>query len=143
MDLMRRRVEAGYPANPNTAPLPSPSAFAAVSNRRPRGDRPICANCKRDNHSTDYCISLGGKMAGCSIEEARAAFRGAMAKTRCQNSRDNHAGQRSNRSQHSRQSAHIIADNTSPSNINGISPQTRATNSPQSIYLVVTHQKSK
>ncbi len=134
-ELIRRRVAAGYPANPNTAPLPSRSAFAAVSNRRPRGVRPICANCKRDNHSTDYCIALGGKMAGRSIEEARAAFCGAMAKTRGQNSRDNHAGQRSNRSQHSWQSAHIMADDTSPSNINGISPQTRATSTPQTVFI--------
>ena len=36
-----------------------------------------CSNCKRTNHPTDFCISPGGKMAGRSIDEARAAQRAA------------------------------------------------------------------
>ena len=43
---------------------------AAVSNKK---SRPICSNCKRTNHRTEFCISPGGQMAGKSIHEARAA----------------------------------------------------------------------
>jgi hypothetical protein len=54
------------------------SAFAALNSRQ-RGPKPIYSNCKRENHSTDYCISPGGKMAGRSVAEARAAFKAAAA----------------------------------------------------------------
>jgi len=42
----------------------------------------LCSNCKRSNHSADYCIQPGGKMAGCSIKEARAAQRTASGPSR-------------------------------------------------------------
>jgi hypothetical protein len=35
-----------------------------------------CSNCKRVNHTKDFCIRPGGKMAGRSLAEARAAERG-------------------------------------------------------------------
>jgi hypothetical protein len=74
--LIRRRRELGLPASNPTAhqalSLSDQSAFAARSSRR-RGPKPICSNCKRENHSANYCIFPGGKMAGRSIEEARAA----------------------------------------------------------------------
>lgn len=38
-----------------------------------KNNRPICANCKRANHHTEYCISAGGAMAGKTFEEARVA----------------------------------------------------------------------
>ena len=44
-------------------------ALAASSTRPPRAP---CGNCNRPNHSTEYCISPGGKLAGKTIEEARA-----------------------------------------------------------------------
>ena len=71
--LVRRREELGQPRNPySLSSPPNASAFSATT-QRARVPRPICANCKRENHSTDYCIAPGGKMAGRSIEEARAA----------------------------------------------------------------------
>ena len=65
-----RRLEAGQSANPySLSPSSSSSsAFAALST-----PRPVCANCKKGTHGTDYCIAPGGKMAGRTIEEARAA----------------------------------------------------------------------
>jgi hypothetical protein len=51
------------------------AAFPVANMRRPR-----CSNCKRSNHSTDYCIAPGGKMAGRSIDEARTAQRAASGK---------------------------------------------------------------
>lgn len=72
--LVRRREELGQPRDPYslTSFLSNASAFSTTAPRA-RVPRPICANCKRENHGTDYCIAPGGKMAGRSIEEARAA----------------------------------------------------------------------
>jgi transposase InsO family protein len=69
-----RRTEAGQSANPYTLSpsTVSSTAFAALS-PRDRPPRPVCANCKKDTHGTDYCIAPGGKMAGRTIDEARAA----------------------------------------------------------------------
>ena len=78
--MIRRRVESGQPANPYAIATSQSSAFPAVSSR-PRAPRPICANCKKETHSADYCIAPGGKMAGRTIDEARTAFRAAQNKT--------------------------------------------------------------
>ncbi|KAI0273169.1 hypothetical protein BGY98DRAFT_936381 [Russula aff. rugulosa BPL654] len=61
-NLVRHRVELGYPANPYTlsSSLAPSSAFAAISSR-PHPLRPVCSNCKRGNHTTEFCISPGGK----------------------------------------------------------------------------------
>ena len=45
-------------------------------------NRPLCANCKHANHRTKFCISVGGTMAGKTIEEARAAQESARAAQR-------------------------------------------------------------
>ena len=96
--LVLRRVEKGQPANPYTLSpsISSSSAFAALSSR-PRSPRPPCSNCKREGHSVDYCIAPGGKMAGRSLEDARAA----------------RASARPSRPTHN-QSAHVAS--TAPSN---------------------------
>jgi hypothetical protein len=47
------------------------------SNEDPKA---ACSNCKRANHITDFCIQPGGKMAGRSIKEARAAQSAALRK---------------------------------------------------------------
>jgi hypothetical protein len=74
--LIRRRQELGLPANPNGhVPLSAPSAFAAQTRTRPRL---VCSNCNRESHAMDFCIYLGGKMAGCTIEEARAAYKASL-----------------------------------------------------------------
>ena len=46
------------------------TALAANSIRPPRVP---CSTCKCLNHSTEFCISPGGKLAGKTIEEAHAA----------------------------------------------------------------------
>ena len=71
--LILRRTEAGRSSSVFPLPLSSSTAFPASVTSRPRSPRPVCANCKRDTHGTDYCIAPGGKMAGRTIEEARAA----------------------------------------------------------------------
>ena len=50
--------------------LPETTALAATNNKNVR---PICANCKRPNHRSEFCIAPGGAMAGKTIDEARAA----------------------------------------------------------------------
>lgn len=68
-----RCVDAGQSANPYSLSSPTPSsAFTAISSCA-RSPRPVCANCKKDTHGTDYCIAPNGKMAGRTIKEARAA----------------------------------------------------------------------
>ena len=72
--LICRRQELGQPANPlSHVTISSQSAFLA--NPRPRGVKPFCSNCKRENHTFEFCISTGGKMAGKTADEARAAYR--------------------------------------------------------------------
>ena len=47
-----------------------PTALAAVIPKQPR---PVCANCKRPSHCTEFCISPSSQMAEKTIEEAQAA----------------------------------------------------------------------
>ncbi|KAI0282308.1 hypothetical protein BGY98DRAFT_955297 [Russula aff. rugulosa BPL654] len=61
-------------------PILNPSAFAALKSLQ-RAQKPVCSNCKRTNHLTDYCTSSGGKMSGRTVKEARAAYRAALAKS--------------------------------------------------------------
>ena len=75
-NLVRHRVELGYPANPYTPSSSlSPSSASAAILSRPHPPRFVCSNCKRGNHTTEFCISPRDKMAGRSIGEARAAYR--------------------------------------------------------------------
>jgi hypothetical protein len=71
-----QRIEAGQPANPYTLSASSPgaTAFAAASSR-PRTPRMSCSNCKQEGHLVDFCVSPDGKMAGRSIDDAKAAYR--------------------------------------------------------------------
>jgi hypothetical protein len=47
-----------------------PSAFAAIPSTKEKVHKIICSNRKRTSHTVDFCVRPGGKMAGCSIEEA-------------------------------------------------------------------------
>src|SRR5216684_1551612 len=120
-------ITAGQPGNPNHTQVSSvsASAFPAVSNW-PCNPRPICANCKRDNHSTDYCILPRGKMQGKTIEEARAAFCVAMVKASAQNQPTCPSGNRIPRqdNQPSQSSVHIADANvpTTPSPVTSPAP---------------------
>ena len=86
-NLIRRRVELGQSPNPYMPASPSyppsslspASAFATLTSR-PRFPRLNCDNCKCEGHTSDYCVHPGGKMAGRSIEEARAAYRASLNK---------------------------------------------------------------
>ena len=66
--MIHRRLKQGL------LPIAHPSSAFPASTARDR-QRPICSNCKRTNHATDFCILPGGKMAGRSIDKARAAQR--------------------------------------------------------------------
>src|SRR6266849_2070817 len=68
--LVRRHAEQNAPAT-------SVSALAAQGQDRPRS---LCTHCKKPGHLADFCIRSGGKMAGCSIDEARSAQRAASGK---------------------------------------------------------------
>jgi hypothetical protein len=59
----------------------SPSSVALVSSSMNAKNSPIvCSNCKKPHHTIDFCIKPGGKMAGRSIDEAKAAQRAAAGK---------------------------------------------------------------
>lgn len=72
--VMKRREEQG-----GSSALVTTSGTPGAGNRTTR-QKLYCANCKRTNHNTDFCIRQGGKMAGKSIEEARVAQRVALGK---------------------------------------------------------------
>src|SRR6267154_2772350 len=73
--LIQRRIEAGESANPYiVSSVPTLSTFAATP-ACPRPPHPLCANCKREGHGTDFCVASGGKRAGHSVDEAHAAYR--------------------------------------------------------------------
>lgn len=75
-EQLLRREERGIPLMPRTR---DNNALAAVANRA-TNPRPVCANCKRTNHRTEFCIARCGKMAGRKIDEARNAQRAALGK---------------------------------------------------------------
>jgi hypothetical protein len=64
-DLHRRRSASGF--------QPDTQSVALLA----RSDNPLrntqCTNCKRTGHTIDFCVRQGGKMAGRTIEESRAA----------------------------------------------------------------------
>ena len=72
--LIRCHKELSQPANP-LSPTTISSQSAFLAHAHPRGPKPFCTNCKRENHTADFCISPGGKMAGKTTEEAHAAYR--------------------------------------------------------------------
>ena len=72
--LICRRKELGQRANPNDL-VTLTSQTIHVTQTRTHTPKPFCTNCKKDNHSVNFCISAGGKMAGCTAEEAKAAYR--------------------------------------------------------------------
>jgi hypothetical protein len=69
--LVQRRAELG---------TDSPSVALAASTTNAKSPPVICSNCKKPHHTIDFCIKPGGKMAGRSIDDARAAQRAAAGK---------------------------------------------------------------
>jgi hypothetical protein len=55
----------------------TPSAFGVITPAENKGSKLKCSNCKRSNHTADFCIRSGGKIFGRTVEEARAAQRAA------------------------------------------------------------------
>jgi gag-polypeptide of LTR copia-type len=76
--LAQRHTKQSVPSRPST--LDPPVAFPVANMRRPK---PPCSNCGRLNHSSDFCIAPGGRMAGRSIDDARIAQRAASGKLPC------------------------------------------------------------
>ena len=68
-DVVNRLLLEEQVLNDNASISPT-TALAAVNTKPPR---PVCANCKRPSHRTEFCIGPGGQMAGKTIKEARAA----------------------------------------------------------------------
>lgn len=55
--------------------LPTVTALASQTVTARTRTRPLCSHCKRNGHYADFCIQPGGKMAGRTLEEAKAAYR--------------------------------------------------------------------
>ena len=72
-DLIKHRAAQGE----------GPTALISETRRKDR-ERTICSHCQRPGHTAEFCISHGGKYAGHTIEEARAAQRTAWARERAQ-----------------------------------------------------------
>ena len=68
-DVVNRLLLEEQVLNDNATISPT-TALAAVTTKPPH---PVCANCKRPSHRTEFCIGPGGQMAGKTIEEAHAA----------------------------------------------------------------------
>jgi hypothetical protein len=66
-DIRKRLEQEDLVIGSSSAPE---AALAAVSTKNPR---PVCLNCQKVGHRTEFCIAPGGQMAGKTIEEARAA----------------------------------------------------------------------
>ena len=69
-NLIWNRKEAGL--------IPTSSALATQA--KPRG-KTTCSHCKRVGHFAEYCVQPGGKMAGRTVEEAKAAYRASKGRT--------------------------------------------------------------
>ena len=69
----RQLFRASQDLPPAVSGIPYARTPTAASAKGKKKIRPLCANCKRRSHSTDFCVLPGGKMAGRTIEEARAA----------------------------------------------------------------------
>ena len=78
-DIRRRLEQEDDTIGTGTNPPENALAAAAGSTKPPR---PVCANCEKVGHRTEFCIAAGGQMAGKTIEEARAARDAARNKTR-------------------------------------------------------------
>lgn len=66
-ELIRNREAQGL--------VPSISALASQTSAPRARARAICSHCKRTGHYADFCIHPGGKMAGLTLEDAKAAYR--------------------------------------------------------------------
>ena len=45
----------------------------ALAATNPKPPRPSCLNCKKSGHKAEFCVAVGGGMAGKTLEEAREA----------------------------------------------------------------------
>ena len=72
--------ELNQPANPNNISLPTQTTFAA-QNYMCTCPRLFCSNCKHKSHPMEFCMAPGGKMAGRSVKDARAAYRATFLQT--------------------------------------------------------------
>ena len=73
-DLIRNRDDQNTLAPSTAFATPSTTTPATANATKPR-TRTTCANCRRVGHFTEFCIQPGGKMAGRTLEEAKAAYK--------------------------------------------------------------------
>ncbi len=73
--LTERRAEVGVGS--------STVALVGTTRSNDNANTPsvICSNCKHPHHTIEFCIKKGGKMAGRTLDEAKAAQRAAAGKT--------------------------------------------------------------
>ena len=60
--------------------LPTTTAFTSQTAGKAR-TRTTCSHCKRVSHFADFCVQTSGKMAGRTLEEAKAAYRASKGRT--------------------------------------------------------------
>src|SRR6266702_2783311 len=90
--LLLRQEKLGLSLTPGGS---DNTALTAVANRA----RLICANCKRTNHRSEFCIAPGGSMARKTIDEACAAQRTTACKPQSRGNRNNTTPQSANTTQ--------------------------------------------
>ena len=79
--LRRVNTEAALvQRNAEVRTTPTTVALVGTSSSDPKAPTLVCSNCKRLHHTIDFCIKQGGKMAGQTLEEAKAAQRAATGK---------------------------------------------------------------
>ena len=64
--------------------LPTSAAFASQTAGRSRM-RATCSHCKRVGHFMEFCIQPGGKMAGRTLDKAKAAYRASQGQQKAEN----------------------------------------------------------
>jgi hypothetical protein len=70
--VKRIRTEACLNKHRNELSPSAPTVALAATSTGGK-DAIVCSNCKKLHHTIDFCIKRGGKMAGCTIDDARAA----------------------------------------------------------------------
>ena len=75
-NLIRNHEEQGL--------LPTSAAFASQTAGKSH-TRTTCSHCKRVGHFMEFCIQPGGKMAGRTLDEAKAAYRASRGQQKAEN----------------------------------------------------------
>jgi transposase InsO family protein len=77
-----KRVDTEASLELRRAELSIQSPSTALTAVNSKGKEFVCTHCKRPFHTAEFCIQKGGRMAGRSLEDAKAASRAAVAERR-------------------------------------------------------------